>query len=402
MNQKNEWKFLSLIVVIFIAACVETDIYLPAFADMMRWFQTTESAIQGLLTWNFVGICVSGPFYGPISDALGRKKPLLAALGLFLLGSLITVFANSFSWMLVGRIFQGLGSGGCFTLGIAILFDAFQKERAVAALNHLNTIIPIIMALAPLLGGFLNETFGFRSNFIAIALLVLLSLGISLFFFSETLPKEKRTSLKADAICSDFKTVLQSLPFWQLTFIMSLLFAGYIAFLSGSSLLFVVEFQMSKALFPFIQAIVLGGWVAGSLCLKRSIKKWGEAQVKRSGTILAVAGGVLVAAAAFLFPKDPYFVTAGVSLYAFGANWIIGLYFPEGMELFPRVKGIAASLFTSARLLISAFILALTSSLYNGTIYPLAGIVFGSIAIIFPLLLSYERKNRLGVYTETT
>ena len=153
MNRKTELKYLFLIIVVFIAACVETDIYLPAFPDMIKWFNTTEGAIQGLLTWNFVGICVSGPFYGPISDSFGRKKPLLVALGMFLAGSLITLFAQTLDQMLWGRILQGLGSGGCFTLGTAIIFDAFKKDRAIDALNKLNTAIPLIMAGAPLFGG---------------------------------------------------------------------------------------------------------------------------------------------------------------------------------------------------------------------------------------------------------
>ena len=142
---------------------------------MMTWFSASESSIQGLLTWNFVGICIAGPFYGPLSDSFGRKKPLMAALGLFFAGSLITLFAQTLDQMLWGRILQGLGSGGCFTLGTAILFDAFQKERAIKAINNLFTIIPLIMAGAPMLGGYLNQTFGFRSNFLAILFFVLVS-----------------------------------------------------------------------------------------------------------------------------------------------------------------------------------------------------------------------------------
>src|SRR5579885_3668479 len=87
MMTKRELKYLLLIIVIFIAACIETDIYLPAFPDMMAFFSVSEETIQSLLTWNFIGICLSGPFYGPLSDAIGRKKPLIAALGLFLAGS---------------------------------------------------------------------------------------------------------------------------------------------------------------------------------------------------------------------------------------------------------------------------------------------------------------------------
>ncbi len=393
MTRKDELKYLFLIVVIFIAACIETDIYLPAFPDMMVAFGVSEGAIQSLLTWNFIGICLSGPFYGPLSDAFGRKRPLMIALGMFLLGSIVTLIAQNLDQMLWGRVLQGLGSGGCFTLGTAILFDAFKKERAIAANNSLSTIIPLIMAAAPMLGGYLNNAYGFRSNFLAIAVCVLLSLVAALFWFEETLPAEKRTPLQAKKVLKDFKLALSSLPFWQLTAVSSLSFAAYIAFLSGTAVLFVVELNMSKAIFPFIQAAVLGGWVAGSLLLSRSIRKWGIPKIKRVGTLLCLLGGLILALATFIAPRDPYFLTTGMVVYAFGANWIIGIYFPESMEILPDIKGITASLLTSARLLISAVVVGFTSAFYNSTVYPLSAVVLGSIVLILPILLSYEKRK---------
>lgn len=393
MFPKKEIKYLFLIIAIFIAACIETDIYLPAFPDMMTWFSASEKAIQQLLTWNFIGICVSGPFYGPLSDALGRKKPLIVALGIFLIGSLITSFAQNLDQMLWGRILQGLGSGGCFTLGTAIIFDAFQKDRAIQALTSLNTIVPLITAGAPMLGGYLNYAFGFRSNFLVIALFVLISLTVCLFFFDETLPEEKRTPFQAKTIFRDFKQAFSSLPFWQLTLATSLPFAGYIAFLSTASVLFVVEFGMSKVAFPFVQAALLGGWVAGSLTLKQSMTRWGAFKIKKSGIILSLLGGLILGAATAFTPRDPYLLTIGMVFYAFGANWIIGLYFPEGMDLLSNIKGIAASLLTSARLLIGAVVVELASSLYNGTVYPLSAVVIGTIAISLLILFFYERAK---------
>jgi MFS transporter, DHA1 family, multidrug resistance protein len=390
---KKELKYLLLIFVVFIAACIETDIYLPAFPDMMVHFSISEGAIQSLLTWNFVGICASGPFYGPISDAFGRKKPLLVALGMFLAGSVITLVAQTFDQMLWGRILQGLGSGGCFTLGTAIIFDAFQKNKAVQAINQLNSSVPFIMAAAPLAGGYLNQAYGFRSNFLAIALFVLLSFVICLFFFDETLPKEKRAPFQTKKILGDFKLAFTSVPFWQLTAVVSLLFAGYLVFLSGSAVLFVVEFGVSKQTFPFFQAAILGAWLVASLTCNRAITKWGTLKVKMTGTALIFLGGIGLALAAWLAPRDPYLPTSFMLFYAFGANWTMGLYFPEGMELLPDIKGITASLLTSARLLITAAVVGLASFLYNATIYPLSAVIIGTIVVILPTILLYEKRS---------
>ena len=396
MNKTTEWKYLFLILIIFIAACIETDIYLPAFADMMVAFAATEGSIQNLLTWNFFGICLAGPLYGPLSDSYGRKRPLLIALGIFLLGSVLTLIAQNLDQMLWGRILQGLGSGGCFTLGTAILFDAFEKRKAIDALNVLNTLIPLVMAAAPLIGGYLNNAYGFRSNFLTIALFVAVSFFISFFFFSETLPVEKRKPLRTKDVANDFKQALCCLPLWQLTMTISLLFGGYIAFLSGSSLLFVVEFQVSKAIFPYFQAAILGAWVAASLFLRRAIDKWGVLQIKRAGIFLVAFGALCLTVTSFIAGRDPWLLTMGILFYAFGANWIIGLYFPESMEILPHIKGVVASLLTSVRLLMGALVVGLAGALYNATIFPLLAVILGSVVLMLPLLLLYERKKKIA------
>ena len=279
----KDTKYLILITIIFIAACVETDIYLPAFPDMMIFFHTSEKAIQSLLTWNFFGICISGPFYGPISDSFGRRKPLLAALTFFFIGSVITIFANSFESMLIGRLLQGLGSGGCFTLGTAIIFDAFQKEKAVTAISQLNTIIPLIMAMAPMAGGYLNLAYGFRSNFIAIGIFVLISLFMSMLYFDESLPKEKRQEFKLKKIFLDFKLALTNLALWQVITIISLLFGAYMAFVSATAVLFVVEMGVSRSAFPLFQAAILGAYVLASISCSKAVAKFGLKTVKKTG-----------------------------------------------------------------------------------------------------------------------
>lgn len=387
----KENKYLFLIITIFIGACIETDIFLPAMVDMMNVFAVSEDAIQGLLTWNFVGICLSCPLYGPIADSFGRRKPLLVALGLFFIGSLMTLYTTDFSTMLIGRALQGLGSGGCFTIGTAIIFDFFPQERAMIALNKINSIVPFIMALAPMLGGYLNGAFGFRSNFIAIAILVFISLSAALFFFKETLPKERRIPFNGKTIVHDFKLVMSSIPFWQTTLSFCLIFSAYIAFLSTISVLYVTELGVHKQSIPYFQAALLGSWLIANLLFKRLIQYQGIRNIKMAGISLLALGGIGFFITAVFLPKNPYLQTVMMSIYAFGANWINGIYFPEGMSFFPDKKGTAASIMTCARLLLSALVVFTVSVLYDGTVYPIMFAITTITVIVTGMLLSYER-----------
>jgi len=390
----KDLKYLILIIAIFIAGCIETDIYLPAFTDMMRYFAISEEKIQELLTWNFIAVCISGPFYGPISDAIGRRKPLVFALGVFLLGSLFTVYADNFSLMLIGRVLQGIGCGGCFVLGTAILFDLFEGDKAMHALNKINSIVPFIMAAAPILGGYLNIAFGFRSNFIAIAACVLVSFLITLFFLKEPLAKEKWIPLDLPSVFNKFKEVGKSLPFWQTVWIVSLIFAGYLAFLSCISVLFVLEMGVDKQYLPYFQGALLGAWLLANLTFKFFVNHLSASGIKKWGLILFSLGGLLTLLSACLAPKNPYYVTFGMVLYAMGANWIQAIYFPEGMQIFPELKGITSSFLTSARLLITATVVALVSHAYDATIFPIAYAIFGIVAAMLINIAIYEKKRQ--------
>ncbi len=300
-QEKN--KYLFLIIMVFIVACLETDIYLPAFPDMMRYFNTSEAVIQGLLSWNFIGICLSGPFYGPLSDSFGRKKILISAMGLFSLGSIGTVFAEHIEWMLVWRTIQGLGCGGCFTIGTAIIYDKFHHEDATKAINDLNCVIPVIMAMAPLIGGYLNIHYGFRSNFSVIAIFSLLTLLICTLKLEETLAPEKRAPFNIKTILSDFGKAMVCFKFWAPTIIVSCIFAGYLCYISYTSLLFVNNLGVSRVLYPVYQASVLISFVCASLTANKIINRKGVEQLKRYGLIFLSLGGVIFMLSAGFIPN---------------------------------------------------------------------------------------------------
>ncbi|MCA9508291.1 MAG: MFS transporter [Myxococcales bacterium] len=388
---RKDFSNLALIIIIFIAACIETDSYLPAFPDMMIFFNTSEEAIQGLLTWNFFGICISCPFYGPLSDAYGRRLPLLVALSLFFLGSLITLFVTDLNLMLMGRVLQGIGSGGCFTLGTAILFDAFPKEKAMLAINQLNTIIPIIMATAPMLGAHLNNQYGFKSNFLAITMFVGFSLFICLVFYRETLKSDQRKDFSFLSLIKDFKRAFTCVPFWQTSIYISLFFALYIGFLSLISVFFVLELKVDKLFFPWFQTAILGSFVLASLSYKRVFKRLGK-DFKKTGLGFSFLGAILFCLSALLFPKNPYAMTACMMIVAVGLNFTMTLYFDECIHWLEDIKGIAASLLTSARLLLTAIFVGISGKIYDKTVIPFALLTTVVVLICGICIISYEKN----------
>ena len=184
---------------------------------------------------------------------------------LLVMGGGITVLANQFNLVLIGRLLQGFGSGGCLVLSIAILFDQLKGNIAMKILNMLEFTTLIFMALAPFLGSFLQKNFGVRSSFIFIEILGLGGLTASLLFFQESHPHAKRIPFKLSYILSNIVFIISSFDFWQMALTIGFLFSGYIAFLSGASMLFVSVYNLDQSLLPFLQALSLLGWLIGNL-----------------------------------------------------------------------------------------------------------------------------------------
>lgn len=401
-NQHDKHRTIFLVIMIFVVACIETDMYLPAMPDMMRYFATSEAMIQSLLSWNFIGICLSGPFYGPLSDSYGRKTLLMTAMMIFTIGSIGTVLSDSIHGMLVFRVLQGLGCGGCFTIGTAIIFDKFHHEEATKVINNVNCIIPVIMAGAPMLGGYLNLHYGFRSNFTVIAAFSLITLLICLWQLDESLPSKQRTPFYLKGILSDFGRAMRCFRFWAPSIIVSCIFAGYLCYISYSALLLVNDYGVSKTIFPFYQASVLISFVCASLTANRMIGYVGVGRMKRYGMSLLCIGGICFMIFGLLWPNWYQLFHGAMVVYSFGAGWLIGPYFTESMEALPDIKGITASLVTSFRLLFTAGFISAVSSFYVSSPKPMiAGFSFLFIVGMITLWFYQSEPDEVAMAVES-
>jgi len=306
------------------------------------------------------------------------------------MGSLGTTFSDSIEWMLVWRTLQGLGCGGCFTIGTAIIFDKFHHEEATKVINDLNSIIPVIMALAPIAGGYLNIHYGFRANFIVIAVLSIASFLICVYWLEETLVSEKRATFNIQTILGEFKMAMKSFQFWAPTLLVSFIFAGYLSYISYSSILFVNNFGVSRALFPLYQVSVLITFVSASLSCNRMITTIGVDTTKKYGLSLLSIGGLVFILNALLWPEYYNIFHLGMVIFSFGAGWLIGPFFTESMEALPDIKGVTASLVTSFRLLFTAIFIAIINHYFNATIIPL---VIGFLCLFFLGLIVFKKYN---------
>ncbi|MFW7525929.1 multidrug effflux MFS transporter [Vibrio ostreicida] len=388
ISHHGKW-FRFLMIFVFVAAAVETDIYLPTFPDILNDMDTNAVMVQRILSFNFIGICIGSLLYGPMSDHFGRKPVLMFGFTLFLISSLGCTLAGTIEQLLAFRLVQGFGSSACMIIGAAMVFDLFEEEAAAKLVADLNTLVVSLMAFAPLIGGWINIKMGYQANFIFIAALVAMSAFTCGIFLPESLPPARRKRFAGKRVMSEYTTVMCSATFWYNTLVTSLLLAAYMVYVSSMSLLYVEQLHVEKEHFPYYQIATLGTFVVVSLNNGRLIDMIGMDKLKNIGL-----GVVFMATALFfLVPEtalsSPLWLTGIMCLFSVGAGLSIGLFFSKSMQVFPDLTGVAASLVTAIRLIIVAVAIDLASNFYDGRPESLVQAVASVVVLLLATTLAY-------------
>ena len=183
--------FLIFIAILGAFSSLVNDMYLPTIPAMMREFHTTPSMTQMGLTMVMLGLGIGSVMWGSLSDRYGRKPMLLWSLGAFAVATAVAITSQSIHFFIVCRLFQGIGAGGAMVLSYSIptdLYSGRQLAKVMAIVGAINGIAP---AGAPLIGGAMADSTGWRGIFV-----LLLIIGAGMFFWStrrpESLPASER------------------------------------------------------------------------------------------------------------------------------------------------------------------------------------------------------------------
>lgn len=392
MKKYSDLTLLSIIAVMYATVCMETDIYVPSFPDMKLFFSTTAVAIQQILSSNFIGICIGSLLFGPLSDSFGRKRVLLLGLCLFAAASCLCCIVTHFNGFLVCRFFQGIGAAAPMVITFAILLERYEAKKVAQLCGALNIFITGVMAAAPVLGSFLNIHFGWQANFQLIAILAIISLISSLFFVPETLPIKDRNIFSPASIIKNYGSVLTSFPYMAGSFICYLMFAGAMLFVANLSIIFIEYLGVSKESYPFYQASPAIAFAVFSLLSIWVIGRFDIDKTKHTGVIITLIGALLLFITAKINP-NPTLICAAMVVYAIGITFSAPIYGMEAANVFPHMRGIATGMSNALRYIIIASIVGIGSSLFNGSIKPVANLIVisASIIVLFAMMLLKQK-----------
>ncbi len=390
--------FPFLLIFSAVSAAMEIELSLPSFPDIARAFSVSEQVVEGTISINFLGFCLSALFYGPLSDRFGRRPILLLGTLLFLVGSLSCSLSASIEMILVSRFVQGLGAAGSFVVVFTMLSDAYKDNAATHWIGRLNAILTATMALSPILGGYLNVYFGWSSCYTFIAGMTLMQLALLYFYLPETRPGQP---VQIKGAIKDYMTLISSFRFLQSSLVPTLLAGGYMAFVSVIPFLYRDKLGMSLSEFSWHQAAIIAAFSLVSFYANRIAAYFGDVKSVLFGSLVSVLS-ITTLLVLSLIENIPsvYLITPLMCLFAACCAIPFAIVFAASLSVVADKNGPASSLLMSMRTFFCALSVQLAGSLYAGALLSTAAIVTACSVVSLLLALGFY-KDRIGAMDES-
>lgn len=368
------------------------DTYLPALPEVADGLGASIATVQLSISSFFFGMALGQLFIGPISDRFGRKMPLYAGVGLYIVATVGCVFAPSASALMGLRFFQALGGAAGAVISRAMVRDLFPPHETARVFSLLTLVMGVAPILAPTLGGVLLAAFGWRSIFVFLTLFGVLALLGAWLVLPETRPADASISLGLNAVLRGYASIAAIPQFLRFALVGGMASAGMFAYIAGSSFVYIERFGVSPSGFAWIFGVNALGYVTASQINRYWLARQTPPHILRLVQPVQFVAGLCLLLAAWLG-------MGGLPLML-ALNFIfvaaIGFIGPNTMALalapFRRRAGAASALLGSLQSVVATLAAAAVSVLHNGTIVPMT-LVMAACGLIALLLLQSTPRH---------
>ncbi|HEU0152153.1 MAG TPA: multidrug effflux MFS transporter [Arenimonas sp.] len=359
------------------------DTVFPAFLVMADDLGVGKLAMQQTISVYLVGYAAMSLFHGPISDAIGRKKVMLAGIAVFTLASVGAALATDMTTMLVYRGLQGLSAGVGLIVGRAVVRDCLQGDDAQRMMSQVSMIFGIAPAIAPVIGGWILGFSDWHGIFWFLAGFGLLLMALTAWGLPESHPPEHRVPLHPMTLARDYGSMLSNRRFRLLTLAGTANFGALFLYIASAPAFVMDLLDLGEQDFVWFFAPTIGGMMLGAFASGRAAGRMSGRRLVEWGFLCCgVAAAYNIGYNALTESPSLPWAVLPTALGAFGIALVFPIVTLSILDMYPRQRGSASSMQAFVGLVSNAAIAGLLSPLvsHSGLALALTASLFTAVA----------------------
>ncbi len=353
----------------------------PALPEIQAHFGATIGETQIIVSAGLLALALGNLLIAPLSDRIGRKPIIVAGLGVFALANVIAAIAPNIAVVIVARIVQAFGIGAGTAVARAAINDYFGPERAATGIALTAMAILFVPLVAPTIGGFATEWFGWRMPLAMTATAGLCAALFILFGSEATRPSHPGGGEPTPGMLRSYATLLGDARFRAFALYGSFLLCAIYTFVTGAPYVARQLMHLSASEYGLWAALPAGASLSGFATAARISRRVGARTMLGVGTSLALAGGIWMLIAAGLHVTHPLALFAPAMLISFAQSISLPNAMAGALGMRPRLAGAASGLMGFLQLALAAIWAQGVGAAANGTAWPLGIAICGATVL---------------------
>lgn len=325
-------------------------VYMPSIDAMATDFAVGTEAIQGTVTIYLASLSLFALAVGPLSDRYGRRRMSMLALTIFVIGSLIALASDGIGWLLAARFLQGMGASGGIVLPRSMVRDALHNRHAARASATIAMSISVVPMLTPLVGGYIQDFFGWRANFAIVAVLAIALWVVAWLRLHETLPPARRFVDGARAMMRGYVSLFANRRFMVHALPIALGAVAIFSYQTEAPVLLITELKVPPTEYGYYAAMPAMGFFLGTFMTRRFALSMSRARLIEFGCGLYIAAGMAMALLAVAFGPNPWLIALPMVVFGVGNGLVMPNANIGGISAAPLLVGCASALSSCMRM----------------------------------------------------
>ena len=377
------------------AGSLGIDIHLASLPAIMTYMHTDKTHVQQSVSIFLLGVGGSLLFYGPLSDKIGRKPVVIFGLCLATLSSFATAFTHTIGAFLFLRLIQGVGTGVCTGLGRIIVADILQGERFATLGSYFGIFVGLSPLFGPVIGGYIQQWFGWQTNFIALGFILLIPLLFIIFFCPETNQHKNPKAISVTNLLKNYGVLFTHPLFIGSTLISGLALSVTMVYASVSPFIFQVEYQLTPVDYGWITASIGIASMVGRFITPKIVQRIGVPRTTYFGSACLLASGALLCIFQNFHILHIFVLLILVFMAVLSFTFIMPCVASIALSPYSKKRGTAGALYGSSQMLIAFGASSIASSIEHSGIKVLAlcYLVLGLLCCIIYRILIRNRAT---------